>query len=97
MEFKTGDKVVVVTNFRESNVDFKVGQTGTVVKGTYSSMMIAIDWDFPDNNFHSCEGYSKNGCGYFISDLHGNCLKITQHGYDVPITMEQLYEELIND
>lgn len=70
--FTIGDKIVVTEDFRFDEVKFIVGQTGTIVsiideQDYYDNGTLSIQWDFLNNNFHSCGDLCPVGTGYNVS------------------------------
>jgi hypothetical protein len=72
--FKVGDKVKVIRDFRQSCIDFEVGQTGTIkaIKDDY----ISIQWDFTHKHLWNCGEVCKEGTGYDIYWENRDCLKV---------------------
>ena len=70
--FTIGDHIIVTDDFRFDEVNFKTGQTGTIVdinmgEDRWEGGTLSIQWDFSNRNFHSCQGKCPILTGYNVT------------------------------
>jgi hypothetical protein len=70
--YNVGDTIIVTEDFTFDEVDFEIGQTGTIVgirdnEDYYDGGTLSVQWDFSNHNFHSCGELCPVGTGYNVT------------------------------
>jgi hypothetical protein len=79
-KLEVGDRVVVIRGFKQSSIDFEVGETGTFMGLSAWSCDLCIEWDKTKGReveLHTCDGLVPTGYGYNISTRFSKDLQVT--------------------
>lgn len=67
MKFHVGDEVVCIYDHPDCNSGIVNGTIGRVKAVKGSGYRIAVEWDTAEEIGHSCEGYCKDGYGWWVN------------------------------